>query len=221
MKFPIPFQIGLHVTLTGGFQPLVACPVSSGTGFFPKIADTLPPLGFFRIQSENAGSEIRAQLERFIAAFGHPPDFVDGHQHVQLMPGVREPFLETVAELAPKAWVRQCGPLRREEMFRSNKAHLLAFLSRGFRQKAHARGIAFNVAFSGAYDHSTPREFSEPFARFVEGMPEGGVVMCHPGHPDEILAARDPLTGQRETEYQFLMSDEMPRALSRADVTLD
>jgi predicted glycoside hydrolase/deacetylase ChbG (UPF0249 family) len=44
--------------------------------------------------------------------------------------------------------------------------------------------------------------------------------MCHPGHVDEILVARDTLTDQREKEFAFLMSDEMPRVLQRAGASL-
>ena len=39
--------------------------------------------------------EVRAQFEAFADAFGRPPDFVDGHQHVHLFPQVREAVLET------------------------------------------------------------------------------------------------------------------------------
>ena len=53
--------------------------------------------------------EIATQLKAFVTAFGRAPDFVDGHQHVHLFPQVREPLLEMVKEVAPQAWVRQCG----------------------------------------------------------------------------------------------------------------
>jgi len=34
-------------------------------------------------------------------------------------------------------------------------------------------------------------------------MPEGGLIMCHPGFVDETLVSLDPLTTQRENEYAF------------------
>jgi hypothetical protein len=51
-------------------------------------------------------------------------------------------------------------------------------------------------------------------------MPESGVVMCHPGHVDDILKSRDILTYQREKEFSFLISGEMNDALALAGVTL-
>ena len=49
------------------------------------------------------------QLAAFKELFGRAPDFVDGHQHVQLFPQVRDAFLAAVKEAAPDAWVRQGG----------------------------------------------------------------------------------------------------------------
>ena len=220
VRSPIPFQIGLHATLTGGFQPLAATPIPSPHCHLPASRQTWPPLGFFRIESMKVKAEVKAQLEKFIRVFGRAPDYVDGHQHVQLMPGVRVPFLEAVKERAPNAWVRQCAPARWSDEFFNAKSRFLGFLSRGFRRKARRTGLAFNPAFSGAYDYDRPSDFGASFARFIEGMPEGGVVMCHPGHPDEILRSRDTLTDQRQKEFDFLMSKDMQRILSEANVCL-
>lgn len=220
VKNPLRFQIGLHATLTGGFQPLSAAPIPSSTGHLPMSRETWLPFGFLRISGTRVKAEVSAQLKKFIRVFGRAPDYVDGHQHVQLMPGVRAPFLEAVKELAPDAWVRQCAPARWSDEFLNAKSRFLGFLSMGFRRKARRAGLAFNPAFSGAYDYDRRGDFGASFARFVVGMPEGGVIMCHPGHPDDILRARDTLTDQREKEFAFLMSDEMPRVLAQAGVAL-
>lgn len=221
VKSPVPFQIGLHATLTGGFRPLAATPIADADGKLPMSNLTWPPFGYFRIEPAKVKIEVKAQLEKFIRAFGRAPDYVDGHQHVQLMPGVRAPFLEAVKELAPNAWVRQCAPARvKDEIFTGGKSRFLALLSRGFRRLARRKGLRFNPAFSGAYDYSTPRDFGPLFAQFIEKMPEGGVVMCHPGHADDLLVSRDTLTTQREKEFSFLMSGEMKDKLAAAGVTL-
>jgi len=220
LKTPIPFQAGLHATLTGGFTPLVATPIASPEGKLPMSRETWPPMGYFRIDPAKVKAEVRAQIAAFRRAFGKTPDYVDGHQHVQLMPGVSGAFLEAVRESAPDAWVRQCAPARWSDEFFNAKSRFLGALSLPFRGKARRRGLAFNPAFSGAYDYDRPGEFGPLFARFIEDMPEGGVVMCHPGHTDEILPARDPLTDQREREFAFLMGDEMPRILARAGAAL-
>lgn len=221
VKSPIPFQIGLHATLSGNFAPLKATPISSPGGRLPMSDKTWPPSGYFRIDPYAVKTEVSAQIEKFIGAFGRAPDYVDGHQHVQLMPGIRTPFLEAVKELAPQAWVRQCAPARlRDEIFTDRKSGFLAFLSRGFRAKTRQAGLRYNPAFAGAYDYSALPNFGALFARFIEGLPEGGVVMCHPGHVDDVLKLRDTLSYQREKEYAFLAGDEMPRVLARGGVAL-
>jgi predicted glycoside hydrolase/deacetylase ChbG (UPF0249 family) len=165
--------------------------------------------------------EIAAQLKAFAAAFGRPPDFVDGHQHVQLFPQVREAFLAAVKEAAPTAWVRQCGralPLYRR--LDDRKALLLDVLSRKFRRRARRYGLRSNPAFAGAYDFSTEPDFAALFPRFLQGLPAGGVVMCHPGFVDDALTRLDPLTTQREKEHAFLAGDAFTQVLADHGVML-
>ena len=56
--------------------------------------------------------------------------------------------------------------------------------------------------------------------QFLQGMPEGGLVMCHPGFVDETLVSLDPLTTQRESEHAFLAGAQLPPLLARNNVTL-
>jgi predicted glycoside hydrolase/deacetylase ChbG (UPF0249 family) len=224
IKSPIPFQIGLHATLTGGFAPLVASPVKRDAKLpekLPMAHETWPPLGYRRIDAAKVKAEVKAQIEKFVEVFGRAPDYVDGHQHAQLMPGIRKPFLDAVAALAPRAWVRQCAPARFTDEFFNAKSRFLGLLSLPFKRMAKRRGLRCNPAFSGAYDYDKPGDFGASFKRFIKGMPEGGVVMCHPGHPDDVLRARDPLTDQREREFAFLIGDMMPQALADNGTTLD
>jgi predicted glycoside hydrolase/deacetylase ChbG (UPF0249 family) len=52
-------------------------------------------------------------------------------------------------------------------------------------------------------------------------MPEGGLIMCHPGHVDDELMRLDPLTLLREKEYDYLAGDAFPADLAAAGVTLN
>lgn len=221
-KSPIKFETGLHVTLTGGFKPLVATPLKTEDGNFPVLDQYFNPLNWPKISFDAAVKEIEAQLRAFRAAFGRAPDFVDGHQHVQLQPKLRGAFLEAVARAAPRAWVRQCGPASFMQFFAGEpKARILAWLNLGFRAQARSRGFTFNRAFSGAYDFAATQDYGDLFATFLERMPSGGLIMCHPGFVDDALRARDTLTDRREEEHKFLASENLPGLLSRAGVTLD
>ena len=55
---------------------------------------------------------------------------------------------------------------------------------------------------------------------FLAGLPDGGLVMCHPGFVDETLESLDPLTTQREAEHAYLASDRFAALLSANKVTL-
>jgi predicted glycoside hydrolase/deacetylase ChbG (UPF0249 family) len=161
------------------------------------------------------------QLAAFQELLGRPPDFVDGHQHAQLFPQVREAFLQAVKQAAPGAWVRQGGRLQPlAQRLAAPKALLLDILSAQFRRRAAAAGIAFNPAFAGAYDFSKQPDFGALMRQFLDGLPDGGLVMCHPGFVDETLISLDPLTTQREREHAFLGGAQLPPLLALNNVTL-
>jgi predicted glycoside hydrolase/deacetylase ChbG (UPF0249 family) len=212
--------IGLHVTLTGPFKPMSAdfAPLSKGR-FLPNTRKMRLAM-LRRLDPERLAIEIATQLTAFIDAFGHAPDFVDGHQHVHLVPQVRGALLEAVAGGAPKAWVRQCGRARAARRLRDTKALTLDVLSVGLRAAARRRGIATNPAFAGAYDFNSKTPFAQIFPRFLAGLPEGGLVMCHPGHVDAELKALDTLTDQREREFAYFNSAEFPRVLAEHGLAL-
>jgi chitin disaccharide deacetylase len=214
--------IGLHVTLTAPFRPLTMHfrPVEGGL-FLPHTK--LLRRGLMgRLDSELIHTELMVQFATFAELFGRAPDFVDGHQHVQLFPGVRNAFLSSVKEAAPNAWIRQCG---REgpwaQRLDSPKALVLDALSAQFRRRAARAELAFNPAFAGAYDFSKEPDFGALMHRFLQGMPEGGIVMCHPGIVDDVLIGLDPLTVQREREYAFLGGEDFLPELAANKVTLD
>jgi hypothetical protein len=173
-----------------------------------------------RLEPERLVIEIATQLRAFVDAFGHLPDFLDGHQHVHLLPQVRDAFLKVVAETAPTAWVRQCGRARSGRRLRDPKALVLDVLSIGLKRKASRLGIATNPAFAGAYDFKSKTAFARIFPRFLAGLPEGGLIMCHPGFVDAALESLDSLTTQREREFAYFNSDEFPRALAEHGAAL-
>ena len=165
--------------------------------------------------------ELLAQLAAFKELFGRAPDFVDGHQHAQLFPQVRDAFLRAVKEAAPAAWVRQGGRLQPlAKRLGAPKALVLDVLSAQFRKRAAAAGIPFNPAFAGAYDFSKAPDFAVLMGEFLDGLPDGGLVMCHPGFVDETLESLDPLTTQREAEHAYLAGDQFPALLAANKVTL-
>jgi chitin disaccharide deacetylase len=213
--------IGLHVTLTAPFRPLTMHfrPLEGGL-FLPH--PTLLRRGLMgRLDRELIHVEVLEQLAAFADLFGRAPDFVDGHQHVQLFPGVRAAFIAAVKLAAPDAWIRQCGRDKPwAQRLDSPKALVLDVLSTQFRKRAARARLAFNPAFAGAYDFTQQPDFGVLMQRFVQGMPEGSVVMCHPGFVDDVLTSLDPLTVQREREYEFLKGERFLPLMAANGVTL-
>lgn len=214
--------IGLHLTLTAPLKPLTRDYAPLADGAFLSVATTLRLAMQQRLEVAALTAEFRAQFEAFANAFGRSPDFIDGHQHVHLFPQVRHAMLETTSWIAPTAWVRQCGasvPLHRR--LTDPKGLLIDWLSREFRARAASFNIATNPAFAGTYTYRPNADFARIFPGFLEGMPEGGLVMCHPGHVDAELERLDPLTALREQEYAYFCSEQFATTLEKHDLTLN
>jgi predicted glycoside hydrolase/deacetylase ChbG (UPF0249 family) len=213
--------IGLHVTLTAPFVPLSQGFRPLRDGAFLPLAQTLRGAFLRRFSRQRLGVEIASQLKAFVTAFGRPPDFIDGHQHVHLLPQVRDAVLTVASEAAPHAWVRQCGritPLR--DRLADRKGHALDIMSRAFRGRARRLGMRTNPAFAGTYAFTEGADYAELFPRFLDRLPPDSVVMCHPGFVDDELKRLDPLTQLREREYEFFMGNNFPRLLSEHGITL-
>jgi chitin disaccharide deacetylase len=210
--------IGLHLTLTGPFAPLTH-------GFTPLERGAFPPLAAMARRALSRSlkpalldAEISAQFAAFHAAFGRPPDYVDGHQHIHVFPQVSEALLRVVKHTAPQAWLRQCGRAVRRHA--DPKGFILDALSRRFRRLAAAHGLRTNPAFAGTYAFRQRDDYSKLFPRFLDSLPDGSVVMCHPGKVDAELARLDPVTNLREREYAFFLADEFPQLLAAHGLTL-
>jgi predicted glycoside hydrolase/deacetylase ChbG (UPF0249 family) len=213
--------IGLHFTLTAPFRPLSEGFAPLRDGAFLPLAGTLMASLLGRFGADALAAEVRGQIAAFRSAFGRAPDFIDGHQHVHIFPQVGDAVLTVAKEQAPGAWLRQCGRVTPAIARWTNpKALLLDVLSHRFRQRAAALGVRTNPAFAGAYAFRDEADFAEMFPGFLDGLPDGSVVMCHPGFVDDELKRLDPLTTLREREYAFLSGDAFPAVLASRGVTL-
>jgi hypothetical protein len=214
-------SIGLHVTLTGPFRPLTETFKPTRDGSFLPLLTMGVQACLRRLDKTALVEEIAAQLRRFLYLFGRPPQFIDGHQHVHLFPQVRDAVLQIANELAPRAWVRQCGsPLPLIETVRNRKGLPLDILSRSFRRRAAARGVETNPAFAGAYEYRDDVDFAALFPSFLERLPDGSMVMCHPGFVDAELRQLDPLTILREREYAYFAGEVFPAVLASHGLAL-
>jgi chitin disaccharide deacetylase len=205
--------IGLHLTLTAPFRPHADAFAPLSRGAFPPLA-SMARRGLSRSLSPALlHSEIVGQFAAFRSAFGRAPDYIDGHQHIHVFPQISEALLRATKHAAPHAWLRQCGRAVRKNL--EPKGLVLDALSRRFRRLAAEHGLRTNPAFAGTYAFRAGADYAKLFPDFLDGMPDGGVIMCHPGIVDAELARLDPLTDLREREYAYFLGDAFPQLLQR------
>jgi len=213
--------LGLHFTLTAPFRPLSSYRPVAADGAFLSLRHMLARGLARALDGRAAAVEAERQIEAFRSAFGRPPDFIDGHQHIHLLPQIGDALLTVMKERAPAAWVRQCGRISPLLNRRGHaKALVLDVLSRRMRRRSSMLGVATNPAFAGAYDFNRDIGYDAVFASFLEGLPEGGVVMCHPGFVDAELERLDHFTAMREREYAFFAGERFPRLLAERGFAL-
>lgn len=206
-----PADVGLHLTLTDQ-APLSPAPTLAPGGRFPGLGQLLPRALARQLPAAEVRDEIRAQLDAFEDAWGAPPDYVDGHQHMHLIPTVREALVEEVLRRYPAGTVyaRDCRE-RPATILRRGvavpKALFLAWLGSGFARLAGQAGIPLNQGFAGLHDFSGRVPFRDLMRAFLQHPGPRPLVHVHPGRVDPALAARDSLTTPREAELAYLASD--------------
>jgi predicted glycoside hydrolase/deacetylase ChbG (UPF0249 family) len=207
--------IGLHVTLTGPFKPLTPDFAPLHDGAFPFLSGMAGRALAHWQYPELLETEILRQFTAFQDAFGRAPDYVDGHQHIHVFPQIGDALLRVMKSAAPRAWVRQCGRAPEAPKSLSDpKGYILDALSRRFRRLAEAQSVRTNPAFAGTYSFAPGAQFDQLFPTFLEGLPDGGLIMCHPGKVDDELLRLDPLTTLRECEYAYLLGQSFPQLLA-------
>lgn len=217
-------EIGLHLNLTLGV-PLGPMPTFAPTGTLPDVHRVLRLARTQSLPEPEIRDEIGRQIERFVECFGALPDFVDGHQHVQVFARIRSWLLDALDArgLAGKLWLRDSGDRAARILRRgveAKKALAIAFLAKGFAREARGRGFQTNEGFSGFSRFDAARTYAGDFDRYLVAPGRRHLVMCHPGHCDAELAAHDSVTLTRETELAFLLSDDFDAVLERRGLAL-
>ncbi|HEY7645907.1 MAG TPA: ChbG/HpnK family deacetylase [Hyphomicrobiales bacterium] len=209
---PRPVDIGLHFDLTSPFTTDLY-----GSRLARLIADSHAR----RLPDAQLRRAVEAQLDLFEDAVGRPPDFVDGHQHVHQLPGVRTALVEALARRYGRSvgriGVRICKPRR----WRGMKAEVIGALgARRLASLATRRGHAINSDFVGVYDFSGDARLSAEWKRWLATLHgEAPLAMCHvavtgPAPED------DPIREKRLKEFAWLASNEFQELCAESSVTL-
>jgi chitin disaccharide deacetylase len=199
--------LGLHLNLTFG-APLGVMPILAPRGVLPSARNLVLRAVAGRIQRIEIAAEIERQLDRFEAAAGSPPDFVDGHHHVHVLKGVREALIEVLARRYNPGEMLLRDPSDRllrivRRRVAVGKALSVAVMAFGFARLATASGFLLNSGFSG-YSTFGRIPFAQEFGRFLISPGSRQMVMCHPGFADDTPAIGDSIINRRLEEYRIL-----------------
>lgn len=228
-------DIGLHVVLTD-HAPLSAPEREAG---LRVDGGRLPSFGLLarRAYRGQLGRralfrELAAQVERFVALMGFAPAFIDGHQHVQQLPGVRSALAEVIrgdrrlrdvyVRVGSRPLLSPATALANPSWSTFFGSHGIALPSAGARRVFRAAGIATNRYLLGYYPPEKGIAFSDVFTWYMRQRPSSDdIFFCHPGCVDPVLGTRDSMTDEREEVLAFLGSDEFDRCLEGSETAIN
>ncbi|HQQ70207.1 MAG TPA: ChbG/HpnK family deacetylase [Alicycliphilus sp.] len=198
-------QLGLHFNLTEGH---------GGAHAAHSLGQVLAAAYLRRLAPAQLRDAWRRQLDAFEDAIGGAPDFIDGHQHVHQLPGVREALLaELQQRYAGRAmpWVRSTVPAG--SLWRDPKAAVIAALG-GWQATRLLRraGVPMNRGFGGVYGFDAPsaEAYGARMQAWLAQARDGSLLMCHPAAAE---VPGDAIGAQRPVEFAYLMSEAFARDL--------
>lgn len=199
-------DMGLHFNLTEGF----------GQVKMPSLHAVIVRSLLKGMNAERIQQELERQLDAFEVGFGQPPDFIDGHQHVHQLPGVRQILLKAIKRryAGHPLWVRNTVPA---DASWGGKAQILKLLGgQALAAGLKVSGIKSNHGFAGVYGFDR-EDYDACFKQWLDAAQPGMLIMCHPAtevYPDDVIAK------QRVLEYHFFRSQQYLDMLAAAQLKL-
>lgn len=208
--------IGLHFNLTAG-RPLVRGhkTLIGPDGFFLSKSDLWQKAKLNLIDEREAAQELTAQLA-MLRKEKIEPTHIDGHNHVHILPAVREAVYKVVA---PGMWVRlpwerniQGVDPKGESplLIHNNTERLIAALNfySGHSQSLWANRFRYTDDFRGT--RITPQVTLSAFKQAISELRgEMAELMCHPGGKPDNQAQPFSRLKERDIETQILISEEL------------
>jgi chitin disaccharide deacetylase len=176
-------------------------------------------------------TEWEAQISKIRAA-GIEPTHLDGHKHVQMLPGLFAIALRLAKrhgigairvshEASSLRAALTTGELRAAVVLKQGvQARGLKLLARDARDQADRAGVSTADYFCGIAQ--TGELTKEGVARLLRSLPEGTTeLMCHPGYADEALRkTATRLQGSRQKEVEILTDTEIRNLVASQGIRL-
>lgn len=205
-------DVGLHLDWTSEFA------LQAGHGM--TLANSMLLSALRQIKPAQAKAVIERQLDDFEHVWQAPPDHVDGHQHVQQFPGIREALVQVLATRYGNAKTRPYLRISKLPPSQADvKARIIAAMgAEPLRRLAQQNKVPSAPALTGVYDFSDkPLSYGQRMSDWLSTSPEGTLLMCHPAQGFE---AGDSIGQARLREYNCLGSAEFQAQLQTHGVEL-
>lgn len=170
-----------------------------------------------QLSKQRIQESIHQQLDAFEAAFGSPPDYVDGHQHVHQLPQIRDALLEALHERYRNQlpWLRIAKPPFSDGL----KGIIIRILgANAFEKNAKKLGFVCSGSLLGAYGFDGSREdYIQRFKHWLDEVESNAatpVLMCHPA-ADGTQDDDDVIYQARVKEFSALTSDALASDFDR------
>lgn len=192
-------QIGLHLNLTQAF--------SSG--------EPVWPLATLMLQApDGVDASFARQVQAFIALFGSPPDYYDGHQHCHCFSKIA-PLVARLPH-GPQTWVRVPLPAAwtgRWLNLRAGGAKGLVIMALAARARTIfvGAGLRVNRDFSGFLRLGDPASVRLWLPRLLSAAGPDCLMMLHPGDAGDLMQCAGHAPESRTVEAEILMIESATR----------
>jgi predicted glycoside hydrolase/deacetylase ChbG (UPF0249 family) len=205
-------DVGLHLDWTSEFAVAAGHGLSLKSAMFKALTTGFDPVAARRV--------IERQLDAFETHWQAPPDFVDGHQHVQQFDGIRQALMAALSSRYGSASVKPYLRVSRAAPGMADlKSRIIAALGAGAIEKIAGQArFHCAAALLGIYNFSgPPARYAQLMNDWLQGAPAGSIIMCHPARQ---AVAGDAIGQARAQEYAYLRSPPFADALREASVQL-
>ncbi|CAB4004951.1 carbohydrate deacetylase [Paramuricea clavata] len=229
--------LGIHLNLTEG-KPVSengnTSLTSEGNCFFRGKFGFRDALSRGEINMSHVENEVKAQIETFIGHVGYRPNHVDGHQHIHVLPEIRD----VIAEVMNLYSLNQIRIPFESELGRwfdgnndfYNKVFEDASTAMDIYTKYHIRFPALFMGISLMGKHTNVERIIQTYkATKTQQQPPPSICefMVHPGYPcvgnqggcgqgpDEFACSTE-----REHELNVLCNSKLKRTLTEFNVKL-
>ena len=227
--------VGVHLNLSDGKPVAPVEKVSNLAGENGEFSGG-PESLLFRLTAKSLSPkeveiEWNAQIEKVRAA-GVQPTHLDGHKHVQMLPGL----FRVALRLAKKHGIEAVRVSHEASTLRAAltggsestsvvlkqgvQARGLKLLARDARKIAERSGIATSDYFCGIAQTGvlTKKGVLQLLASLPEGTTE---LMCHPGYADgDLKSSATRLQASRQTELEILTDNEVRKNIAALGIRL-